>query len=92
MGAEVTKVDMYRTKAQAFSAKVGAEQARIQALGLQSNALLDGYRAAATSVTAKAEMQTKVWETQIHQYEADQNISLNAQKINADMLLIPETN
>lgn len=117
--AEATKVDVYRTKAQAFSAKsgaqaesaranialysaqaqaytaqwegyrakIGAEQARIQALGLQSNALLDGYKAAATATTAKAEMHTKVWETQIRQYEAGQNITLQAAKINADNLI-----
>jgi hypothetical protein len=70
-----------------YRAKVGAEQARIQALGLQSSSLLDGYRVAATAVTAKAEMQTKIWETQIRQYEAGQNITLQAAKINADNLM-----
>lgn len=89
--AEISRYSaLYQAKAsewEGYRAKVGAEQARIQALGLQSNALLDGYKAAATSVTAKAEMQTKVWETQIRQYEAQQNYMLNTQKINADILM-----
>lgn len=89
--AEISRYSaLYQAKASewdGYRAKVGAEQARIQALGLQSNALLDGYRAAAAATTAKAEMQTKIWETQIRQYEAGQNITLQAAKINADNLM-----
>lgn len=89
--AEISRYSaLYQAKASewdGYRARIGAEQARIQALGVQSNALLDGYRAATTATVAEAEMHTKVWETQIKQYEASQNITLQTAKINADSLM-----
>jgi hypothetical protein len=89
--AEISRYSaLYQAKASewgSYQAKVGAESERIRALGLQSSSLLDGYKAAATSVTAKAEMQTKIWETQIRQYEAGQNIVLQTAKINSENLM-----
>jgi hypothetical protein len=89
--AEISRYSaLYQAKAsewEGYRAKVTTESERIRALGMQSASLLDGYKAAATSVTAKAEMQTKIWETQIKQYEAGQNIVLQTAKINADSLM-----
>ncbi len=70
-----------------YRARVAAEGERVRALASQSNALLDGYRAAATATVAKSEVHTKVWETQIKQYEAGQNITLQTAKINNDALI-----
>lgn len=77
----------YGAKWDGYRAKVATEGERIRALGLQSNALLDGYRAASAAVVAEAEMNTKVWETNIRQYEAGQNIVLQTAKINNDTLI-----
>ena len=77
--AKTAEWDGYRVKLQ-------AESTRIEALGRQSASMLDGYKAAAAGVTAQAEMHTKVWETQIKDYEAGQTIALQAAKYNADSL------
>lgn len=67
-----------------FRARVQAESERVRALGLQSSTLLDGYKAAAAATEAKAGMHTKIWETQIKEYEAGQGIVLQTAKINND--------
>lgn len=67
-----------------FKARISAETARIDALGRQSGVLADSYRAGAAATTAKAEMTAKLWEAQIRQYEAGQNIAMSSAKINAD--------
>lgn len=89
--AEVSRYSaLYQAKSaewDGYRARVAAEAERIRALGVQSNALLDGYKAATTATVAEAEMHTKVWETQIKQYEAGQNITLQTAKINADALM-----
>ncbi len=89
--AEVSRFSaLYQAKAsewEGFRARVMAEAERIRALGIQSSTLLDGYKAAATATVAEAEVQTKVWEGQIKQYEAGQNIVLQTAKINADNLI-----
>lgn len=77
----------YASKWDGYKTKVLTEGERIKALGIQSNALLDGYKAAATATVAEAEMHTKVWEGNIKQYEAGQNIVLQTAKINSDALI-----
>lgn len=72
---------------QAYGTRVTAESERIRALGMQSSSLLDSYRAAATAITAKAEMTSRMWESQIKQYDASANYSIQVQKINADNLI-----
>ena len=67
-----------------YKARLSAESARIDALGKQSGVLSDAYRAGAAATTAKAEMSAKLWEAEIRQYEAGQNIAMSAAKINAD--------
>lgn len=68
----------------AKAAPAKAERSRIAALGAQSTALLEGYKAGAAAVESSAQMHTKVWESQIRQYEASQNIVVQTAKINGD--------
>lgn len=70
-----------------YRARVDAERSRIQALGIQSGSLLDGYKAAATALESSANMHTRVWEGQIKNYEASQQIAIQAAKINGDNLI-----
>lgn len=79
-----------RTKSlewEGYRAKTEAESSRMRALAAQSGSLLDGYKAAMAAVIASAETTTKVWETQIKQYEAAQQITLNGAKINGDFAI-----
>ena len=70
-----------------FKAKVQAEAERVRALGLQSSSMLDGYKASVAALEAEANMRTKIWETQIKDYEAAQNITLQTAKINTDAIM-----
>lgn len=70
-----------------YKARLSAETARIDALGKQSSVLSDSYRAGAAATTAKAEMAAKLWEAEIRQYEAITNVSMNVQKVNADIAM-----
>ena len=67
-----------------YRARVQAEGTRLDALGKQSSALLEGYRSVNAATMAKAELQSKVWETSMKQYEAGVNVSMQAAKINND--------
>lgn len=73
--AKTAEWDSYKTRVQ-------AESARIDALGRQSTALLEGFKAEAGAVETQAKLATTVWETQIKEYEASQNIALQSAKIN----------
>ena len=70
-----------------YTARVEAERARIAALGAQSAALTEGYKAGAAAVESKAAMETKVWESGLRQYEAGKNLMLQAAKINGDFAI-----
>lgn len=89
--AEVTRysalVQAKTAEWEGFKTKVQAEAERVKALGLQSNALLDGYKASAAAIESKARMHTQVWETKIKDYEAAQNLTLQAAKINTDAIM-----
>lgn len=67
-----------------YRARVLAESTRIEALGKQSGALLDGFRAETQALSAQAELQTKVWESNMKQYEAGVQVAMQAAKINND--------
>lgn len=67
-----------------YKARVEAERSRMQALSAQASALVDGYKAGAAAVEATATMQTRLWETQIKDYESSQTIAIQAAKINGD--------
>lgn len=70
-----------------YKAKVQTEGERIRALGVQSGALLDAFKAEAAAVESEAKMHTMRWETQIKDYEASQQLLLQTAKINADVAI-----
>lgn len=70
-----------------YKAKVQTEGERIKALGIQSGALLDGFKAEAAVIETEAKMYTMQWETQIKDYEASQQLMLQTAKINADVAM-----
>lgn len=70
-----------------FKSRIEAERARLLALTSQSSSLVDGFRAAASAVEAKANSQARLWETQIRDYEAGQNIVLAASKMNTEAFI-----
>lgn len=70
-----------------YRARVQAESARTDALAKQSAVLVDGYKIASAAITAKAELNAKMWEASIKQYEGSQNVTLQAAKINMDAMI-----
>lgn len=68
-----------------YKARLSVETARIDALGKQSSILTDAYRAGAAATEAKGGMAAKMFEAQIRQYEAGQNIAMSVAKTNADI-------
>ena len=70
-----------------YKVKVQVEGERIRALGLQSGALLDGFKAETAAIESEAKMYTTQWETQIKDYEASQQLMLQTAKINADVAI-----
>ena len=72
---------------EAYRVNVQTEGERIKALGIQSAALLDGYKAEASAVEAEARMYSSLWETQLKDYEAGQQALLQTAKINADVAI-----
>lgn len=67
-----------------YKARVLAESARMDALGKQSAALLDGYKAETAAVQASAELQSSVWQSNMKQYEAAAQITIQAARVNND--------
>jgi hypothetical protein len=74
----------YEASVSAYKTKVDAERSRIEALTAQSTTMLDGYKAGAQALEATASMYSRLYETQIKDYEAGQQIVIQAAKINAD--------
>ena len=69
-----------------WRARVEAESARMQALGTQSAALLDAYKAANAAVEREAAMHTKIWEAKIQEYGAGRSLALQAAKANNEAI------
>ena len=67
-----------------YQARISAESTRIEALGKQSGALLDKFRAETAAIQAKAEMNTQIWTANMKQYEAGTSVALQAARINND--------
>lgn len=67
-----------------YKAMVFAESERIRSLSIQTEASLSGYKAGAAAIESQATMVARMWETQIKEYEAGQNIALQTAKINGD--------
>ena len=70
-----------------WKAKVNAQVARVDAAAKQASVLVDGYKVAATATQAQAELYARMWEASMKQYEASQNLTLQAAKINGDALM-----
>lgn len=70
-----------------WKAKISGETARVQALGTQSNALLDGYKAGASATEAQGTLNARVWESNIKQYEAGQQLAIQTAKINGEFAI-----
>lgn len=71
---------------EAWSARVRGETSRFDSLTRMSNALLDGYKARTDAVLKVAQQDIERWRVGIGQYEAQQNYTLQAAKINADIV------
>lgn len=94
--AEKARVSVARYQAQisakglewdGWKAKVSAQVARVDAAAKQASVLVDGYKVATYATTAQAEMYARMWESNIKQYEASQNLTVQAAKINGDALM-----
>lgn len=70
-----------------WKAKVAGETARVQALGTQSNVLVDGYRAGAAAAEAQGNISARMWESNIKQYEAGQLAVIQTAKINGEFAI-----
>ena len=70
-----------------WKAKVAGETARIQALGVQSGVLVDGYRAGASATESQGNLNARMWESGIKQYEAGQQAAIQTAKINGDFAI-----
>lgn len=74
----------YQASVSAYESRVNAERTRIGALTDQARTLVDGYRASAQAIESTATMYSRLYEAQIKDYEAGQQIVLQAAKINGD--------
>ena len=70
-----------------YKAAIGAESNRMQALGLQSNALLDAYRVGAQAIDSRGTMYARLFEAECKQYEGTVQAGLQAGKINTDSII-----
>jgi len=70
-----------------WKAKVLGETARVQALGTQSSLLVDGFKVNAVATEAQSNVNARMWESNIRQYEAGQNYILQGAKINGDFAI-----
>lgn len=87
LGYYNTKIQTYAAQWEGYRSAVAAEQARMSALAAQSGALLDGYKAAAAATEAAAGVQLRQWESNIKQYEAGMQLTLQTAKINSDNII-----
>lgn len=70
-----------------YRARLGAESTRLQALGQQSAALLDGFKAHASAIEMKANSYIAQWNASVTNYQKGREILLQTSKINSDNLL-----
>lgn len=96
-GAEAEKarvnLGLYQAKGQVkeaeyrgWAALVDAERARLQAVGQRSDAILSAWKAELQAIVARAEQEIKHWEVQGRLYEGQQNYTLAAEKLNAEII------
>lgn len=70
-----------------YRARIAAESARVDALAKHSGVIVDGYKIAATAAMSKAELNARMWEASVKQYEGSQNVMLQSAKINMDAMV-----
>ncbi len=66
---------------------IEGEKARLQAIGQKAESVLAGYKVDAAIIESQSAQDIKRWETQIREYEAGKQYTLNGQKMNADLFL-----
>lgn len=71
----------------AWKARLAAATAQVEAAASKSAVMVDGYRAGASAAQAQAGAYMQRWQADIAQYEAGQNIALQAAKMNTDAVL-----
>lgn len=70
-----------------WKAQLSAASAEVEAAARKSSIIVDGYRIGASAAEAQAGAISRVWESNIKQYEAGTSITLQAAKINTDAVL-----
>ena len=70
-----------------WKAKVAGETARVQAIVSTNAALVDGFKASAAATEAQGNLNARVWESSIKQYEAGQSLAIQTSKINGDFAM-----
>lgn len=88
------KVSRFNALAQAKTAEwesyrtaIQGESARVEAEGSIFRSKVDVYRASAIASEAQANMNARMWESNIRQYEAGQQLTIQTAKINGDFSL-----
>jgi hypothetical protein len=70
-----------------YKAQVSAEGERIRALGISAGAQMEGYKASAAAAEAQGNVNARMWESSIKQYEGGINLTLAQAKINTDLVM-----
>ena len=70
-----------------WKARLSAASAEVEAAARKSSIIVDGYRIGANAAEAQAGAISRIWESNIKQYEAGTSITLQAAKINTDATL-----
>lgn len=70
-----------------WKAQLSAASAEVEAAARKSSIIVDGYRIGASAAEAQAGAISRVWESNIKQYEAGTSITLQAAKMNTDAVL-----
>ena len=94
--AEKARIEVAKVQAQVaakslewdgWKAKLAASVARVEAAAKASGMLVDGYKVGAAASEAQAMSIMRRWEADIKQYEASQNLAMQAAKANMDAVM-----
>lgn len=66
-----------------WNSRLNAASAQVEAAARTSNVIVNGYSMGARAIEAKAQSLTRLWEANISQYQAGQNITFTAARANA---------
>lgn len=81
------RVQAYSAEWDGYRAQQGAQASMFQAYASSAGAQSEAFKAAADAAVAKSHAQTAQFEAQTQSYIATQTYTINAQKMNADVLL-----